>query len=93
MDYQTWRNYMDAGADMDPDPVTETIAERVRTRSDIGMKKYGTNMLRKDLSTIQWIDHAIEEALDLAVYLERIKFDVKTNTEALLERQRNEIGF
>ena len=84
---------MDANAEQDPDPVTETIAERVRTRSDVCMKKYKTNMLRKDLSTVQWIDHAIEEALDLAVYLERIKFDVKTNTEALLEKQRDKIAF
>ena len=93
MDYSKWREYMDADAEQEPDPVTETIAERVRARSDEGMKKYGTSMLREDLDTIQWIDHAIEEALDLAVYLERLKFDVATMQRAILEDERSAIAF
>jgi hypothetical protein len=33
-------------------------------------------MDRTDLTVKQWIDHAIEEALDLALYLEKIKEDL-----------------
>jgi hypothetical protein len=34
-------------------------------------------MMRDDVTTVEWIDHAIEEALDFAVYLERLKLDMK----------------
>lgn len=84
---------MDASAEQEPDPVTETIAERVRSRSDEGMRKYKTSMLREDLTTTEWIDHAIEEALDLAVYLERLKFDVTTMERTILENERRAINF
>lgn len=84
---------MDANAEQEPDPVTETIAERVRSRSDEGMRKYKTSMLREDLTTTEWIDHAIEEALDLAVYLERLKFDVTTMERTILENERRAINF
>jgi hypothetical protein len=33
-------------------------------------------MMRNDVSTTQWIDHAIEELLDGAIYLERLKYDL-----------------
>ena len=33
-------------------------------------------MMRDDVSTIEWIDHAIVESLDHAVYLERLKYDL-----------------
>tara|TARA_R110000803_G_C11910779_1_gene313210 strand:+ start:637 stop:801 length:165 start_codon:yes stop_codon:yes gene_type:complete len=50
--------------------------ERMSDRSKEGIKKYGTTMMRNDVSTTQWIDHAIEELLDGAIYLERLKYDL-----------------
>ena len=56
---------------------TDRIVERVRAqllhRSKVGFKKYGVTLERDDLSTLQWIDHAIEESLDHALYLTRLK--------------------
>lgn len=64
-------------ADLDVfDPIVHRVMQRMVDRSDVGMKKYGVSMMRDDVSTIQWIDHAIEEALDFAVYMERIKDDL-----------------
>ena len=37
-----------------------------------GWKTYGATMDRQDLSRREWLLHAQEEALDLAVYLEKI---------------------
>lgn len=93
MDYATWKRYMDADAEQEPDPITETIADRIRNRSAVGMEKYGTGMLRKDVDTTAWIDHAQEEALDLVVYLERLKFDVETMERTLLAKQATAIRF
>ena len=61
---------------IDPDPIVETVLQRMITRSAEGIKKYGCTMMRTDVSTVEWIDHAIEEALDHAVYLERLKYDL-----------------
>jgi hypothetical protein len=63
------------------DPVVATNIIRLRNRSAEGMKKYGTTMMRDDLTTEEWIDNAIEEALDFANYLERLKRKLKEEGE------------
>lgn len=55
------------------DSIIYEVAALMRRRSDIGKHTYGTTMDRDDLSTEEWLDHAIEEALDLAIYLTKIK--------------------
>lgn len=59
------------------DKIVATIIDRLEERSEAGMKTYGMTMAENPLTTIEWIDHAIEEALDFACYLERIKKDLK----------------
>lgn len=58
------------------DKIVEAVIEQMRSRSEVGMNKYGTNLERTDLNTIEWISHAQQEAMDLALYLERIKQDL-----------------
>jgi hypothetical protein len=55
------------------DSVVYRIAALLKTRSETGIRKYGTTLDRTDLSVKQWIDHAIEEALDHALYLQKLK--------------------
>lgn len=55
------------------DSVVYRIAQLLKNRSDTGIRKYGTTLDRTDLSIKEWIDHAIEESLDHALYLQRIK--------------------
>lgn len=55
------------------DSVVYRIATLLKSRSETGIRKYGTTLDRTDLEIKQWIDHAIEEALDLALYLQKIK--------------------
>ena len=57
------------------DTIIYEVAKLMRMRADKGKDTYGTTMDRDDLSTEQWLDHAIEEALDLAIYLTKIKKD------------------
>lgn len=45
----------------------ESIISRIRARAAAGLVKYGTADTR-----IEWLRHAQEEALDLAVYLEKL---------------------
>jgi|TARA_Y100000296_G_C5178170_1_gene261428 ABC-type amino acid transport substrate-binding protein len=58
------------------DPLVNKVINRMVKRSAEGIEKYKVTMLREDVSTAQWIDHAIEELLDAAIYLERLKRDL-----------------
>ena len=51
-------------------------------RSVAGYYKYGEPMGRADLDAPQWVDHAVEEALDLAQYLIRVREALTLLTEA-----------
>lgn len=59
------------------DPIVSAVIRKMYQRSQVGIKKYGTTMERDDLSTEQWIDHAIEEAMDLVLYLTKLKIQLK----------------
>ena len=61
------------------DSVVMEVINRYKDRANIGIYKYGTNLDRKDLSTEQWLDHAIEEALDLSLYLTKLKQNFKNS--------------
>ena len=61
---------------IEPDPVVATVIQRMSDRSAEGMEKYGCTMMRDDVTTVGWIDHTIEELLDAAVYLERLKLNL-----------------
>lgn len=55
------------------DSVVESVIESFRSRSEVGFKKYGTNLDRKDLSALEWINHAQQESMDFVLYLEKLK--------------------
>ena len=40
-------------------------------RQQKGIKKYGTTVAENPLSHKEWLQHAYEEALDMAIYLRR----------------------
>jgi hypothetical protein len=42
-------------------------------RSERGRQKYGTNLDRKDVDLIGWLDHLQEELMDATLYIEKIK--------------------
>ena len=59
------------------DPIVESVVYDLRTRSDVGIKKYGVTLARDDLSLEQWVQHALEECMDMALYLKRIKVELE----------------
>jgi len=52
--------------------IEENVCFKILKRSEIGKEKYGVTMERQDLNRLQWLKHAQEEAMDLAVYLEKL---------------------
>lgn len=57
------------------DSIILEVLEKIKRRSDAGMKKYGVPMTREDVDTLQWLRHAQEEAMDFTIYLQRIISD------------------
>jgi hypothetical protein len=54
------------------DSIVESVINKYKQRSIIGIKKYGVTMDRNDLSDVDWLTHAQEEAQDLTLYLEKM---------------------
>ncbi len=44
----------------------------IANRQQHGIRKYGMTVEGNPLTEMQWLQHAYEEALDLAVYLKRL---------------------
>ena len=55
------------------DEIVQRVLNRFSLRSKAGIDKYGTTLQRTDLTTLEWINHAQEEAMDFILYLERLK--------------------
>ena len=49
-----------------------SIIDDLIARQEKGKIEYGTTMDRTDLSELEWLQHAYEDALDLAIYLKKI---------------------
>ena len=50
--------------------IETAVCEKIRNRAELGLAKYGTTLERTDLSTLEWLIHAQDEAMDLCNYLE-----------------------
>lgn len=70
-------------------PIAQHVAAEVIARSDEGKKaeNYGVDLTDAPLTIPQVLQHAKEECLDLACYIERLIRDY-----AELERQRDELA-
>ena len=52
--------------------VEDEVCKKIKARSDVGKQKYGVTMEEETLTTLEWLIHAQEEAMDLAVYLQKL---------------------
>lgn len=60
------------------DSVVTSVIKSFISRAKFGQQKYGTNLDRTDLKTLDWIQHAQEEFMDGILYLEKIKQEIQT---------------
>jgi hypothetical protein len=59
------------------DQIVIRVLSRFSERSQVGINKYKTTLERTDLSTLEWLIHAQEEAMDFCLYLEKLKDEFK----------------
>ena len=76
------------------DTIVESVINQFKQRSEVGINKYGVTLDRDDLSALECIQHAQEEAMDLCLYLEKIKEYFKPTQwyDEKLEERINIIG-
>ena len=55
----------------------EKVITQLRDREEEGLRKYGVNTERTDLTTLQWLQHLQEELMDASVYIEKLKNEMK----------------
>ena len=53
------------------------VTDLLISRANRGLIKYGVTTERTDLNVLEWLQHLQEELLDAAVYIERLKQEVK----------------
>ena len=54
------------------DSIVTSLMRKYEHRAKMGKEKYNTDMDRDDLSVIDWLRHAQEEAMDHSIYLEKL---------------------
>ena len=71
----------ECGRKESPDSNVEKNREMLLQRSIVGLAKYGVTTDNNPLSLREWLQHALEEALDMANYLQAAisKLDAERN--------------
>ena len=59
------------------DYVVDSVIDQFIDRATFGRNKYGVGMEREDLSILEWLDHAQQEAMDFTLYIQKIKSELK----------------
>ncbi len=58
------------------------VCREIARRQQLGIQKYGVTVENNRLRFIEWVRHAKEEALDLAVYLTKMECELRAQEEA-----------
>ncbi len=56
---------------MTPSGTEARVCALIAIRQQKGINKYGTTVSSNPLSLRQWLTHALEESLDMSIYLQR----------------------
>ena len=74
------------------DSIVNSVVNRFKERSEVGIAKYGKTMDRKDLSTLEWMIHFREELMDGLLYLERVIQDTQKENIIDIMKSDEELG-
>jgi len=69
------------------DKIIERVINKIKSRSDVGYKKYGVTLKDDEQSLDTWLNHIQEELMDAVNYIEKAR-EVLTDEieEAMLRR-------
>ena len=61
------------------DSIVSSVIQKFEQRAIFGKNKYGTDLDRKDLHFLEWVQHYQEELMDAILYLEKMKMTYTEN--------------
>ena len=61
------------------DKIVENVISKFSSRSEVGVKKYGTTLEENELTLIQWLNHLQEELMDATLYVQKLKEELEQN--------------
>lgn len=70
---------------MTPSETVKAAQRLLAEREAVGLKKYGTTVDRTDLQAGDWLQHAIEEASDLLLYLIRLRETIQATRPSAIK--------
>ena len=71
------------------DKVIERVVNKIKSRSDVGYKKYGVTLKDDDQPLHVWLTHIQEELMDAVNYLEKAKMVLGDEIEEAMLRRVN----
>ena len=55
------------------DSVVQSVINKFKQRSEVGIKKYNTTLDREDLTQLEWLNHLQDELMDATLYIQKLK--------------------
>lgn len=80
----------DSSAEQCADPIVERNVSLLRQRSTVGVQKYGTTLADNKLPLRAWLNHALEESLDQANYLQAAMAEIDSAAAPQVQAYRND---
>ena len=63
------------------DKVIEQVINKIKSRSDVGFKKYGVTLANDDQPLDIWLQHLQEELMDAVNYIEKARMVLRDEIE------------
>ena len=63
------------------DKIIEQVINKIKSRSDVGFKKYGVTLANDDQPLDVWLQHLQEELMDAVNYIEKARMVLRDEIE------------
>ena len=73
------------------DKIIERVINKIKSRSDVGYKKYGVTLQEDDQSLEIWLTHIQEELMDAVNYLEKARSVLREEIEECYVKDAEEL--
>lgn len=58
------------------DKIVKRVINDFKSRSELGIKKYGVTLDRDDLTSLEWLNHLREELMDAVLYVTKLTDEI-----------------
>ena len=73
------------------DRIIEQVINKIKSRSDVGFKKYGVTLSDDEQSLDTWLKHIQEELMDAVNYIEKARSVLREEIEECYVRDAQEL--